>query len=298
MRERVPSGLALSLETQQLIHRIETFCQGPHPTARQTTLPFLDLCNIKATEMETANRWIHLHSVAFRAWGPQGWWPARMPFEVIVGAVLAQHTAWRNAEQSLGRLRAARALTPAGMASLPPARLARLIRPAGTYRAKARTLRAFLAALKRDFGGSLRRLLEEPAPTLRPWLLAIPGIGPETADCILLYAAGSPTFVADAYASRILARHGLVPFGAPYEAVRGEALAHLPPDAALQGELHALLVAVGKQFCRTRPRCAACPLAPDLPNGTPLTPPVLGRRPAAYGPPPPPPSSGAEPWPT
>ena len=248
--------------------------------------------------METASRWIHLYSLAFQAWGPQGWWPARTPFEVIVGAILAQHTAWRNAEQGLVHLRAARALTPRGMASLPPARLARLIRPAGTYRGKARTLRAFLAALRRDFGGSLRRLLKEPAPTLRAWLLAIPGIGPETADCILLYAAGSPTFVADAYARRILTRHGLVPFGAPYAAVHAEALAHLPANAALQGELHALLVRVGKQFCRTRPQCAPCPLAPDLPHGTPLMPSVSGRRPAAPGSPHRPFSPGAEPWPT
>ncbi len=248
--------------------------------------------------METANRWIRLYGLAFQAWGPQGWWPARTPFEVIVGAILTQHTAWRNAERGLVHLRAARALTPRGMASLPPARLARLIRAAGTYRGKARTLRAFLAALRRDFGGSLRRLLKEPAPTLRAWLLAIPGIGPETADCILLYAAGSPTFVADAYARRILARHGLVPFGAPYAAVRAEALTHLPPDAALQGELHALLVTVGNQFCRTRPRCAPCPLAPDLPYGTPLMPSASGRRPAASGLTPPPFSPGAEPWPT
>ncbi len=251
---------------------MEMFCQGPLPVAERTTLSLPNLCNIKTTRMETANRWIRVYSLALRAWGPQHWWPARTAFEVVVGAILAQHTAWRNAERGLVRLREAGALTPRGMASLPPSRLTRLIRTAGTYRAKARTLRAFLAALRRDHGGSLGPLLREPAGTLRPWLLAIPGIGPETADCILLYAAASPTFVADAYARRILARHGLAPFGASYAAVRGEALAHLPPDAPLHGELHALLVAAGKQFCRSRPRCAACPLAPDLPGGTPLTP--------------------------
>jgi endonuclease-3 related protein len=246
--------------------------------------------------MGTGNRWIRLYSLALGAFGPQGWWPARTPFEVIVGAILAQHTAWRNAERGLLRLKAAKALTRRGMASLPPGRLARLIRPAGTYRAKARTLRAFLAALRRDFRGSLTRLLREPAETLRPWLLAIPGVGPETADCILLYAAGSPTFVADAYARRILARHGLVPFHASYEAVRREALAHLPPGALLQGEFHALLVTVGKHHCRTHPRCAACPLAPDLPTGTPLMPSVSGRHPVPFAPPLRRASTGADPW--
>lgn len=248
--------------------------------------------------MGTRNRWIRLYDLAFRALGPQGWWPARNPFEVIVGAILAQHTAWRNAERALRRLREAGALTPRGMAALPGARLARVIQPAGTYQGKARALRAFLRALRRDFRGQVGRLLRLPAEALRPWLMSVPGIGPETADCILLYAAGSPAFVADAYARRILARHGLVPFGAAYEGVRRKGEAHLPPDPALQGELHALLVAVGKRFCRTVPRCSACPLRPDLPNGVRLTP-VRAIRPAM----PSAPSgsrrtTGAERWPT
>lgn len=259
-------------------------------------MSFPNRCNIKTTEMGTANRWIRLYTLALGAFGPQGWWPARTPFEVIVGAILTQHTAWQNAERCLHRLRAAKALTRRGMASLPHARLTRLIRPAGTYRAKARTLRAFLAALRRDFRGSLSRLLRVPAETLRPWLLAIPGVGPETADCILLYAAGSPAFVADAYARRILARHGLVPFQASYEAVRREARARLPADAPLQQELHALLVTVGKHHCRTRPRCATCPLAPDLPTGTPLTPSVMRRPPVVPGPPLRRAFMGADPW--
>ena len=247
--------------------------------------------------MRPGNRWIRLYDLSFWSLGPQGWWPARTPFEVIVGAILTQHTSWRNAERALLNLRRARALTPRGMASLPPTRLPRLIRAAGTYRGKARTLRAFLAALRRDFGGSIPRLLREPAESLRRWLLGVQGIGPETADCILLYAAASPAFVADAYARRILARHGLVPFDAPYAAVGAEALAHLPPDPSLQGELHALLVSVGKQFCRTVPRCEACPLAPDLSGGMPLRPSRAGRplRASTASPPPP---IGAEAWPT
>lgn len=246
--------------------------------------------------MHPANRWSRLYDLAFRGLGPQGWWPARTPFEVIVGAILTQHTSWRNAELALFSLRRARALTPRGMASLPPTRLQRLIRAAGTYRGKARTLRAFLAALSRDFGGSIPRLLREPAESLRRWLLAVHGIGSETADCILLYAAASPTFVADAYARRILARHGLVPFDAHYAAVRAEALAHLPPDSSLHGELHALLVRVGRKFCRTVPQCKACPLVLDLPGGMPLRPPRAGRHlPASEASPP---HIGAEACPT
>jgi endonuclease-3 related protein len=248
--------------------------------------------------MDTRNRWIRLYGLALGALGPQGWWPARNPFEVIVGAILAQHTAWRNAERALLRLREARALTPRRMAALSPARLARVIRPSGTYRGKARALRAFLMALRRDFGGQVSRLLRQPVEALRAWLLSVPGIGPETADCILLYAAGSPAFVADAYARRILARHGLIPFGAAYEVVRREGGARLPPDPSLQGELHALLVAVGKRFCRTVPWCSACPLRPDLPNGVHLAPARARQRampstPSGSGR-----TTGAERWPT
>jgi endonuclease-3 related protein len=135
-------------------------------------LSFKDLCNIKAMEMRPADRWIRLYDLSLGSLGPQGWWPARTPFEVIVGAILTQHTSWRNAERALLSLRRAGALTPRGMAALPLTRLPRLIRAAGTYRGKARTLRGFLAALGRDFGGSIPRLLREPAESLRRWLLA------------------------------------------------------------------------------------------------------------------------------
>jgi endonuclease-3 related protein len=200
--------------------------------------------------------------------GPQSWWPARTPLEVIVGAILTQNTAWTNVERAIANLRRARLLSARGLERVPQARLARLIRSSGYFRQKARKLKAFARFLRREYGGSLGRMFRAPTAELREKLLAVHGIGPETADSILLYAGGHPVFVVDAYTKRILHRHALAPEKAGYEQVRALFENSLPRDAALFNEFHALLVVTGKNWCRTRaPRCESCPLQKFLPPG-------------------------------
>ena len=196
--------------------------------------------------------------------GPQHWWPARTRFEVVVGAILTQNTAWSNVEHALAALRSLRLLTPARLARLPLRRLAELIRPSGYFRVKALRLRAFLRYLRRRYHGSLNLMSRAPLDPLRGELLAVPGIGPETADSILLYALGRPVFVVDAYTRRVLSRHRLLPHEADYEEARAFFERHLPSDPRLFNEYHALLVAVGKQYCRSHPYCEECPLRFDL----------------------------------
>ncbi len=205
-----------------------------------------------------------------KAYGHQGWWPARSRFEVIVGAILTQNVSWKNVERAVAALRRARILTPGRMRRAPFARLAAAIRPAGFYRQKARTLREFLDFLERSSGGSLDRLLRQPREALREQLLVLPGIGPETADSIVLYAGGHPSFVVDAYTRRILVRHRLLRGDDPYEAVRRLFESALPPDAALYNEYHALLVRAAKERCLKRaPDCCGCPLEKYLPPAGP-----------------------------
>ncbi len=200
----------------------------------------------------------------FERFGPQGWWPARTPFEVAVGAILTQSVAWVNVEKAIAALEAHGLLEPAALLAAPPGRLAELIRPAGYYNAKARKLKSFVEFLFARHGGSLERLFAQPLEPARRELLGVWGIGPETADSILLYAGGMPTFVVDAYTRRILSRlwpDPAAPFLRDYEALRRFFLDRLEPDPALFNEYHALLVALGKGICRKgRPRCADCPL--------------------------------------
>jgi endonuclease-3 related protein len=212
----------------------------------------------------TKARLLRLHVALERRFGPQRWWPARTAYEVAVGAVLTQHTAWTNAARAVAALSARRLLRPARVAALAEGALAAVIRPAGTYRVKARRLRALTLWLLARFDGRFDGLRRAPLAPLRREMLAIPGLGPETADAILLHAAGRPVFVADAYVRRVLARHRLLPSGAGYEEARGFVQAHLPSDPALFNELHALLVAVAKSHCRTVARCEGCPLRFDL----------------------------------
>ena len=199
------------------------------------------------------------------ALGPMHWWPAKTPFEVIVGAILTQNTAWVNVERAITDLRKARTLTPRALERVPSARLGQLIRSSGYFRQKAKKLKAFVRFLRRDFGGSLARMFRTPTAALRERLLSVHGIGRETADSILLYAGNHPIFVVDAYTKRILERHGMVGEKAGYEEVRALFENNLPADAKLYNEYHALLVNVGKNWCRTRaPRCDECQLGPYL----------------------------------
>lgn len=207
--------------------------------------------------------------------GHQGWWPAETPFEVCVGAILTQNTAWPNVERALARLKAAGVLAPRALHALPEAELAELLRPAGTFRVKARRLRAFLDVLVGECGADLKRLFAGETPAVRARLLAIPGVGPETADCLLLYAGGHASFVVDAYTRRIFARHGWGAPGGGYDAVQSlcaAGLAEVGPRRRLDlwQDAHAQFVAVAKAFCRARaPRCEGCPLRPLLPPGGP-----------------------------
>jgi endonuclease-3 related protein len=202
------------------------------------------------------------------AFGPQHWWPGESPLEIMVGAVLVQNTAWRNVERAIENLHDAGVMTPHALYAVPLAELAELIRPAGYYQVKARRLRNVLTFVVAEFDGSLDAMFRTDLASLRERLLAVHGIGPETADAILLYAGGMPSFVVDTYAHRVLARHGWIDYDATYHDIKEHFENTLPTDAALYNEYHALLVRVGKDHCRrAAPKCEACPLAPLLPAG-------------------------------
>jgi len=209
--------------------------------------------------------------------GPQHWWPAETPFEVAVGAVLTQGVAWRNVEAAIAGLKRAGLLEPQRMARAPLAEVAALIRPAGYYNVKAKKLRALTGHLVERYGGDMARLGDRPAAALRAELLELYGIGPETADAIVLYAANLPAFVVDAYTVRIVRRLGLVPAAPPaaaparrepvYDQVQRLFTDALPADPALFNEYHALLVRLGKDACRARrPPCPTCPLVDMCPG--------------------------------
>ena len=219
-----------------------------------------------------AERLRKIHDWLEQAYGPQHWWPAETPFEVILGAYLTQNTAWKAVERSLANLRHAGALTLDGLRAIALKDLQALIRPSGFHSRKAPALKAFVAMLDREFSGSLDLLAASPTATLRRRLLALPGVGPETADAILLYALNHPVPVADEYLRRIAVRHQLLmpPTGAGgYESLASltrQAFASDPSAcrASLFNQLHALTVAVGKAHCGRTPHCNGCPLAPDL----------------------------------
>jgi len=219
-----------------------------------------------------AQRLRAMHDCLVEAYGPQYWWPAETSFEVILGAYLTQNTAWKAVERSLDNLRQAGALTLNGLRGLALGDLQSLIRPSGFHTRKAPALKAFVAMLDEEFAGSLETLAATPTDTLRRRLLALPGVGPETADAILLYALHHPVPVADEYLRRIATRHHLI---APSIGKLGyEPLVSLTraafqshPEAAradLFNEMHALVVAVGKAHCGKNPDCVLCPLAYDL----------------------------------
>ena len=204
-----------------------------------------------------------IYSRLYARFGPQGWWPGRTPFEIAVGAILTQNTNWSNVEKAIANLRKAGVLSPRKLFALPEKKLAALIRPSGYYNVKAKRLRAFLTLLCKNYGGSLRRMFRLPPEELRGKLLAVKGIGEETADSIILYAAGKPTFVVDTYTRRILSRHGLCEPNAAYAEIKRFFESRLKPDAALFNEFHALLVRLGNTLCRPRkPLCDRCPLQP------------------------------------
>src|ERR1700680_3542761 len=236
----------------------------------------------------------------FSAWGRQHWWPAQSRLEVIVGAYLTQNTSWTNVEKALGHLRKARLLTISGIRRTPQPALEQLIRPSGYFRQKAQRLKTFVNFLDQRYGGSLSRMFARPPTELRDELLALKGVGPETADSILLYAGNHPVFVVDAYTRRILERHEIISPDATYEEIRElfeRALGAFPglarprlasvdatksrpahsPSATSQAkrstvaqiynDMHGLIVSVGKLYClKSKPRCEECPLRQFLPE--------------------------------
>ena len=229
-------------------------------------------------------------------WGPQNWWPAQSRFEVIVGAYLTQNTAWTNVEKAISALRRARVLSVKGIRDIPVDRLEQLVHSSGYYRQKAQRLKNFIAFLDSQYGGSLERMFAQPTQKLRSELLALNGVGPETADSILLYAGGHPVFVVDAYTRRILERHEVIESRTGYEGVRHvieQAISSAQADdlkvlragaeprhpvsrmsaiertslAKHYNELHALIVRTGNEYCRSTPKCEGCPLKKYLISG-------------------------------
>jgi endonuclease-3 related protein len=196
----------------------------------------------------------------FGFFGPQHWWPADGPFEVAIGAILTQNTNWQNVEKAISNLKNQGILNAEAIHSTPLQTLARFIKPAGYYNVKARRLKAFVQFLIEEFRGKIEEMASEDIPSLRKKLLQVYGIGPETADSILLYALNKPVFVVDAYTKRILSRHGLINKKASYEEIQSLFHQAMEPDPFIYNEYHALIVKLGKTFCRPRPLCRECPL--------------------------------------
>jgi len=258
---------------------------------------------LSRTRKEKSSQVLQYYRALYGAWGAQHWWPAETRFEVIVGAYLTQNTAWKNVELALAKLRIANVLSVEGIRRVSPIQLQRLIRSSGYFRQKAARLKTFVAFLDRKYGGSLDQLFSQPTDKLRAELLSLNGVGPETADSILLYAGNHPVFVVDAYTRRILERHGILPEKTNYEEIRelfqrvlapipehqeaipGNTVARLesgfrgaahPPSTMstaartalvqVYNEMHGLIVAVGKNYCgKSQPKCDQCPLQPFLP---------------------------------
>jgi len=211
-----------------------------------------------------------LYDDLFQAYGPQHWWPGESREEVVIGAVLVQSVSWKNVEQAIDNLRNENLIHFRRLYELPLADLHKLIQPIGYYRVKAKRLRNLLEFLVVKHDGSLDSLFALPMEAAREQLLAVNGVGPETADSILLYAGQMPSFVVDAYTRRVLLRHGWIDPPAKYEAMQRLFENQLPAEAELFNEFHALIVRVGNQFCSRTPKCEECPLRHRLPRLGPL----------------------------
>ena len=208
---------------------------------------------------------MEIYQTLFDRFGPQHWWPGETRFEIIIGAILTQNTNWSNVEKAITNLKAANALGPQALYQMDITTLAELIHPSGYYNIKAKRIKSFLGWLFENYAGDVDALAGLPADTLREELLSIKGIGPETADSIVLYAYDKCVFVVDAYTCRIMARHLLLEAGTDYEQTREFFQGNLENDTTLFNEFHALLVRVGKEFCKPKAKCQNCPLE-NLPH--------------------------------
>ncbi len=207
------------------------------------------------------NTFIEVYERLLEYYGPQHWWPADTLFEILVGAVLTQNTNWKNVTLALNNLKAAEKLDFAALEAMPVDVLAEYIRPSGYYNIKARRLQNLLHMIREKYEGELQFLCDDSLEDARENLLRVKGVGPETADSILLYVAEKPIFVIDAYTHRIFSRHELIPEDIDYHGLQQEFLDHLPSDVALFNEFHGLIVAACKEFCKKKkPRCKECPL--------------------------------------
>ena len=215
---------------------------------------------MKKTEQKTAQWLVEAYQALDDHFGNLRWWPGDSPLEIIIGAILTQNTAWQNVEKAIANLKTAQLLSAEALFAISESDLAELIRPSGYYNIKARRLKAFFAFLQDLFLGNLDVMLEEETRALREKLLQVKGIGEETADSILLYAVGKPVFVVDAYTRRILMRHGVIQEKITYGEIQSLFMEHLPHDAPLYNQYHALLVITGKNYCKKKPRCQECPL--------------------------------------
>lgn len=210
----------------------------------------------------TRQQLLEIYEILLETFGPQHWWPGDTRFEIIIGAILTQNTSWTNVEKAIANIQAADRLDPEKLYALEPEELEQLIRPAGYFRVKAKRLRNLLQWLFDDYQGQLDTLDKIETRRLREELLGISGVGPETADSILLYALDRPVFVVDTYTARITVRHGLIEPELTYDQLQYLFESNLEPDVQLFNEFHALLVCIGKDFCKPKPKCATCPLNP------------------------------------
>ena len=203
---------------------------------------------------------LQIYQKMFAALGPRQWWPGETPFEVVIGAILTQNTNWSNVEKAIKNLKTAGKLSPEGIYELSVTELAKLIRPSGFFNVKAKRVKTFINWLFSRYEGNLSKMFARDLQSLRSELLSVKGIGPETADSILLYAGNMPTFVVDAYTHRIFSRHELIPEESTYDDMKSFFEENLPKDVQLFNEYHALLVNIGKMFCKPKKVCEPCPL--------------------------------------
>jgi endonuclease-3 related protein len=206
-----------------------------------------------------------IYKLLLKAYGPQKWWPAESSLEVMVGAVLTQNTNWQGVEKAIAKLKRVNLLDPHKLKAIPTEELSRLIKPAGYFNLKARRLKNLIGMVVEAYGGDLAAMGQTETAQLRQKLLLVNGVGPETADSILLYACHRPIFVVDTYTYRVTNRHALVEEEVNYQALQDFFMQHLPLDVDMFNEYHALLVKVGKLHCKRKARCEGCPLEPLLP---------------------------------
>ena len=224
----------------------------------------------RITHMKKAKVLTEIYDSLIKSFGKQYWWPGDSDFEVVVGAILTQNTNWTNVEKAIKNLKTAKVFSLKKLYQINEERLAELIKPSGYFNVKARRLKHFLEWLFTNYNGSLTKLFRQDCTILREQLLSVNGIGRETADSIILYAAEKPTFVVDAYTKRVLVRHGLITEDYDYDAIKAVFEENLPREVSLYNEYHALIVRVGKYYCKPKMRCEKCPLRDvyrTYPNG-------------------------------